>query len=286
MNFLKNICIVTTILLSTIWGESEVQLVQTKYGPFLIQSNDLCLSGNLRRTGTHNEDVLDTIDKIVRPGDNVVHLGGHIGFNDIPIMNKIGSTGALHVFEANPETYAIMVANFRLHNLFKDNNLFVYDKGVFSENKDNVDLYFNDENTSAASLNPAPWCNRKKITTQLVKLDDFLGVDCKPVDFLFMDIEGVELQALEGMQKILEKSPECIILMEWANAHLVRSGANLEKFIEDQKRLEKQLFLLHWDQIRRVTMFVPVDERFLLQHQDSDLLILPKTKSVPITLLY
>jgi FkbM family methyltransferase len=63
-----------------------------------------------------------------------------------------------------------------------------------------------------------------------VDLDTFLGDSIEEVDFIFMDVEGSEIEAIKGMRKILDRSPNVVILAEWSPKLYL--GINKDLFYE------------------------------------------------------
>ena len=45
------------------------------------------------------------------------------------------------------------------------------------------------------------------------KVDDLLPDDVS-LDFALIDVEGMEIQALKGMKKVLERSPNLVLMVE------------------------------------------------------------------------
>ena len=52
------------------------------------------------------------------------------------------------------------------------------------------------------------------------------GIGAEPVHFIKMDVQGWEWEALQGMQRTLERSPELVIFFEFWPAGLRRAGAD------------------------------------------------------------
>ncbi len=96
--------------------------------------------------------------------------------------------------------------------------------------------------------------------TPVVTLDDFCrerGIN--KVDFIRMDIEGAELMALEGAQKILDRDRPHVLLEVHPQMLQARFGATAEQVIELFTRRGYRMFALNGDRLEE--RFDVVDDR-------------------------
>ena len=69
------------------------------------------------------------------------------------------------------------------------------------------------------------------ISIEVVSLDDFFQNENKKISFIKMDIEGNEMNALLGMDKLIEKNKVDIIITEVFPKLIEKSGYSIETFI-------------------------------------------------------
>jgi FkbM family methyltransferase len=158
------------------------------------------------------EDHLQNVLKqVVKPQDKVLVLGAHIGYHAVLISNLVGSKGEVYVFEPNPNTLKFLRANLALNNV---TNTTIYPKAAYSKNTSLPFVAFTEGNTGHSHI---PYLDEKRtdnfITVDAVSIDTVNQI--KSIDVLQMDIEGAEVQAVYGAQRLIDNSPNLIVLQEW-----------------------------------------------------------------------
>jgi len=133
----------------------------------------------------------------------IIECGSRDGLDTLALFNYYHPS-RIYSFECNPESIKICKNNLQ-HNPF----IQLIEKAVYNENK-MMDFYATDmersvdKNIGASSLlwhrdNEVEFF-QKKIQVEAVRLDDFIRLKkIKTVDLLCMDVQGVELQVLEGL---------------------------------------------------------------------------------------
>ena len=165
---------------------------------------------------------IKSFSKILKKGDVVIELGGHVGYLSAIFANLVGTTGKVIVFEpgldnlkyirANLLKYSqveiveiaasdrVGVATFYEENLTGQNNSLIQDYDVLRVNASG----------SGVECEITP---RKVSTTTL---DQFVSDHKLVPDLVKIDIEGAELLALQGACEIL-KNIRPIFMVEITN---------------------------------------------------------------------
>jgi FkbM family methyltransferase len=133
----------------------------------------------------------------LKPGDVVIDAGGYEGTFAIYAAKVVGKSGKVVAFEPDTENFRKLRENVALNKL---ENILIINKALWE--KDGR-LKFNNKHTAGASFyfNASPYTKE----TDVVTLDNELGrLGISRVDFIKMDIEGSELQALKGAEHILK----------------------------------------------------------------------------------
>jgi FkbM family methyltransferase len=134
----------------------------------------------------------------LKEGDIVVDCGAYVGAFTLYAAKVVGFKGTVIAFEPDPLNYEKLLSNISLNNL---TNVSAINKGVWSQN---TILAFNDSHNECAHVlldNKA----ESKINVPVVSLDselETLGIH--RVDFIKMDVEGAEIEALKGAVRVLE----------------------------------------------------------------------------------
>lgn len=152
-------------------------------------------------------------------GDYVVDAGAYPGDYSILASRKVGQTGKVIAFEPDPKNREILRKNLEKEGR---DNFIIVPKGLWNKN-----TKLNLENPDGLHS------NLKGISGQqieVVKLDDELkklGID--KINVLKMDIEGSEVEALEGAEETLKNNKTKIIVASYHK----REGKTTSYFVED-----------------------------------------------------
>ncbi len=228
------------VVIVTGYGEIS-ELVPTLQGYSLfVEAGENVVSSSIRLHGGWQPQIELLLQRIVKPGSRVLHLGGHIGHFDVLMGKLMGSTGSVDVFEPNPETFGILKKNIELHAL--GHMVTAHNMGAWSSTVSST-LYITEGNSGGSSTFDYMKDNQVTATgVELVKLDDYLPHAV--YDIVFLDVEGAELHALNGAREILSRSPDAIIVMEWC-PHLIRmAGSKPDEFLQEQVASGKHMYLI------------------------------------------
>ena len=132
----------------------------------------------------------------IKKGDVIVDGGAYVGDTIAATLNSFGNKfGMIHSFEPNKESYAA------LNNYVRDQKL---DKVVTTYNvglADKNDCRCFSGNDSGFHLNSVKGNAGERI--KLISVDEVF--DDTRVDFIKMDLEGEELDALKGSKKVIKR---------------------------------------------------------------------------------
>jgi FkbM family methyltransferase len=157
--------------------------------------------------------------RILFPGAVVVDAGANIGIYSEFLSRCVGPTGAVHSFEPSPDNFHRLRAATR--NLA---NVHVSEAAV-GEHSGKSQLYLSDKLNVDHRTYMADEDSRRSVPIEIVALDEYF----KPgerVDLIKMDIQGYELHALRGANRVLEDNPDIKLLVEFWPYGLKQAGAN------------------------------------------------------------
>jgi FkbM family methyltransferase len=167
----------------------------------------------------------ELLRKILFQGAVVADVGANIGIYSQFLSRCIGPTGLVHSFEPSPDNFRRLSAATReLPNIRRT-------QAAVGERSGECKLYVSDKlNVDHRAYN-ADGESRRAVPTEMVALDDYFKPGQR-VDLIKMDIQGYELHALRGAQRVLHENPDINLLLEFWPAGLEQAGVSWEGLIE------------------------------------------------------
>jgi FkbM family methyltransferase len=197
----------------------------------------------------------------VNPGDVVVDLGASIGYYTLIAARLVGSSGRVYAFEPNPDIYCLLQKSV---NLNKYHHVFPVQKAVGDRNG-SICFFRSFFSAESSIYHHDHFKDRKPkpIEVQCVSLDSYL--EEKSVDVIKMDIEGAEMAALNGMQRIIAQNDRLRLFTEFNPVALEAGGVHPEEFLrrllvlgfrtfailEEEKQLEEITESTQYNQYKR-----------------------------------
>lgn len=135
------------------------------------------------------------------PGDTVLDLGGCWGDTAIYFADRVGDEGRVYSFEFIPSNVSIFERNVAL-NPALEGTIQLVERPVWNES--DLELYYDDNGpASKVSFDQDASYSGKART---ISVDDLVRENkVDKVDFIKMDIEGAELNALRGAEDTLNR---------------------------------------------------------------------------------
>jgi len=174
---------------------------------------------------------------LLKTGDSVLDIGGHIGYFSLLAAAITGPTGQVITFEPEAGNYRHLLENIK-ENQF--NNIQVIHKAV-GDKEGEVTFYINADNDGGHALwdisrhefneKSREHMEERTIpqTTLDIALKDF---ELNPLRLIKMDVEGCEFRVLQGAQETLKKYNYPIIILE-INRFAMQNMDNSEQEIRE-----------------------------------------------------
>ena len=182
----------------------------------------LCYRGFKAYTDHAERRLLTTI---LSAGDVVVDAGANIGIYSEFLARRVGPTGVVNSFEPSPENFERLQCATR-----KLSNVRVCQAGV-GERSGRSMLYLSDKLNVDHRTYMAEGDSRFGVPIDIVALDDYFEPGQR-VDLIKMDIQGYELHALRGANRVLADNSTAKLLLELWPYGLKKAGANWLELIE------------------------------------------------------
>jgi FkbM family methyltransferase len=143
----------------------------------------------------------------LKSGDVFYDIGANAGFFSLLASKYVGPRGRVYAFEPLPDNINAISANFRINSI---ETCELVEAAVTNRNG-TIEFYKGADSSMASIFN-----NKDKtgsFSVSAITLDDFVQ-DHRPPNMIKMDIEGAELLALQGGEKLLTQSERPRLLIE------------------------------------------------------------------------
>ena len=217
--------------------------VRLPFGGWWILRNDN-LGGPLR-AGEFEKEELAFVGRFVHPGMTVLDIGAHHGLYTLLASKRVGLSGRVFSFEPSPRERKAL----QIHKLLnRCKNVSVAGVALGARAREAEFFVVQGHQTGCNSLRPPIVSGETTpVRVQVVRLDDWLEAHkIDRVDFIKLDVEGGELEALKGAEKLLERRPRPVILVEVQDLRTKSWGYRAKKIIE---HLQGKGF--RWIQLRK-----------------------------------
>jgi FkbM family methyltransferase len=208
-------------------------IVNSINGPMIVNQNDKYIGQSVQQLGTWAQDDIDLIasfcDIILnnKPSMILYDVGANIGTHTIALAKKYGNRISIRSFEAQRQIYYMLCGNVAINGL--DNVVCEY-LAVSDKSDETIDISLPDYNTvnnfgGVELIKPQHSDNQNMIkpnTESVVTctLDNF----DESVDFIKMDVEGMEHLALAGAENLLKNHrPICFVEIAKTDKSKVKS---------------------------------------------------------------
>ncbi|WP_394224074.1 FkbM family methyltransferase [Priestia aryabhattai] len=189
----------------------------------------------------------------VEEGDVVIDAGGCFGDTALYFAHEIGPKGHVYTIEFIPSNLEIMDKNFSMNPNLQQQITIVKNPLWDTSNKS---IYYKDQGPgSFVTFHETMALNEKTLT---ISIDDLVHEKhINKVNFIKMDIEGAELNALKGAIKVIKKFKPTLAI---AIYHQVKDFSNIIQFISSLE-LGYKFYLGHYTIYALETILFAVPER-------------------------
>jgi FkbM family methyltransferase len=172
--------------------------------------------------------VASFLKKNVGEKPTFIDVGGNVGVYT-SLLHKHFPNSQIHTFEPNPNTYKVLLKNCGEFAT-------IVNKGI-GEKNEQIDLFFNSANPTSeqASSNAEILkviANSHDLSSEkidVITLDDYAKLNnISTIDFLKIDVEGYELEAILGAKHLIQNHAINIIQFEFNEVNVVK-----RRFLKD-----------------------------------------------------
>lgn len=169
------------------------------------------------------------IRKLLAPGMTAIDIGANVGALTLTCARAVGPSGKVFAFEPEPAFASLLNHTFDLNGI---SWIDVRQSAVSSYN--GRATFHVSPIGGHSSLYELPLDERNRqieIEVETIRLDDVMKPGAA-IDLVKMDVEGAELDVLDGMPEIIKANPELAIIAEFGPSHLARQKITTEEWTD------------------------------------------------------
>jgi len=190
-----------------------------------VDRRDVSLAPHLILKGVWEMDLTQKCEILIRQTSNPVifDVGANFGWYGL-VLSRFSANSSIHFFEANPNLIKLLQKTTLVNGLALRstiNNLAVSERSgetfELSIQKHHLGSssiqQFSDSQLICYHENPE---DLQRVRVQSMSLDDYCNAaSIAEINFLKIDVEGVEASVLKGATEVISRSSDLTIMMEW-----------------------------------------------------------------------
>jgi len=184
--------------MDTLLEESYIRVKPCRYGAMLYFKGDSYVGRSLDLYGEFSEGEAQMFAQILRPGMTVLDIGANIGCHTVFMAKKVGPDGRVHAFEPQRIVHQALTANLALNAI---ENTTAHHCGA-GQKKGTITV---PQVNYAAGGNFGGLALGGFETGEQVTLRSIDSLKLATCQFIKIDVEGMETEAIKGAKATLKK---------------------------------------------------------------------------------
>jgi FkbM family methyltransferase len=214
------------------WRLSSRETVRLPWKLGIAVNPHEAIGYNISTRGVYDLAVTETLWRLADPGELAVDAGANIGYTASLLAVRVGTDGQVLCFEPHPEVFAWLRENVSVWQRDQRcGTLVLHEAALGSAGGVSTlktgDLF--DSNRGTATIMEAEGSKGAGLRVRMECLDDVLTGDRK-IGVMKIDVEGAELEALQGMRRILGRRGVRDIVFEEVRAYPAATHDLLKSF--------------------------------------------------------
>ena len=212
--------------------------------PFIVHTPSRDIATWIILGGAWESFVDDVLCALISPGDVVFDVGANMGYYSVKLGSRMGPAGKLYSFEPNPDLFSVLNDNIRINGLTPNSKLF---QAAAGDSTSRQKLIFHPNYSGGGTVvdpaHPTP-AGFGEAAIDIVAIDEVAGPDLA-ADLIKIDVEGYEPAALAGAARLIARSPQAAMVLEFGHATWSRYGDPVELLLA--AALGRRIFRMHVD---------------------------------------
>jgi FkbM family methyltransferase len=215
----------------------------------IIQGSKMYLdpgdSLDLSINGVYGELDTKIIRDNIKEGDIVIDIGANIGYYTLIFAQLAGTTGKVFAFEPEPKNFELLQKNVKVNDYSNTIN----ENYAVSDSNGNVSLFLAKNGIVGHRISNFD-INLNSILVKKITLDDYftkLNLIDK-INFVKIDVEGFEFGVLKGMTRIIEKSKNLKLFLEFNRVGIEAAGFDPKEILDFLYKNNFKIYFLNYNE--------------------------------------
>jgi FkbM family methyltransferase len=190
-------------------------LVATDIGTFIINKNDLGVGWQLSEYGTYDPNELEALKGLfsiirdIKPNLVALDVGANIGIHSVVLSGQVGPKGIVYAFEAQRIIFNMLAGNIAINSL--SNVVCLHNAVGDTPGFIDIPIFDYGKPMSFGSIEFGGYQRedlgqkRQSGKSEKVQVTTIDQLNLDEIDFIKIDVEGMEINVLKGAQESIAK---------------------------------------------------------------------------------
>lgn len=216
-------------------------LSRTIFGhKIFVDTRDISLTPHILLDGYWEMWITNVFINLVEDGMNIVEIGTNVGYYSLIFASKVGESGKLFAFEANPQIFDMLHQTIEINGFL--NRVELVNKAIMnSSGKISFNILKRHHGSGSIVKFSDEHLERSRdeieiIDIDTISLDEYFNNRDIKIDIIKIDAEGSEPYIFDGMKKLINGNHNIIIICEFNPALIYDAKRDPRKFLEEIKQ--------------------------------------------------
>jgi len=239
------------------WGFAwHGRIARLKNGlPIEVDPGDM-IGKEILRQGCWEWETFCFLEEWLSPGMTVIDVGANIGQYAMLASARVGPRGRVHCFEPHPGVYQVLTRNLRRTGCV---NVVAHPFALAGTPRTRDLFLHSTDNVGATSFKPHDAdLPGSSVRVRATTVDTYVKARrLRRVDLIKIDVEGAELEVLQGAARTLDSNPDIVLVVEFMRENAQRFGYSVEELETFLRALGFRLFSIN---MGGLDPYTPVDD--------------------------
>ncbi|OSZ78703.1 hypothetical protein CAP35_10770 [Chitinophagaceae bacterium IBVUCB1] len=163
----------------------------------LLLNTGFGIDSSIIHNGYYELKTMLYLQHIIKEGDVCIDIGANVGAITFPLSKLVKETGHVYAFEPGPALHERLVQNIQYNNI---KNVELFRCGLGNQN---TTLYWDYVEGQPGNANLS---TSGKVKVDVKRLDDISPLFSRKINFIKIDVEGMELEVIMGGLQLIQSN--------------------------------------------------------------------------------